>query len=184
MLSWCFATSAWSRRRMIPDQVIFAGEYWRASGLLTTRTKHAVVVLYVCVLVLSLSISYDIHAATGYLRLLLYLCAHRRTMLIVKQLRQDCCEARDDDSVAPSTWRTLLCVLGTPSQSGQGSKLPAIELLCSRPALSCRICCGRALPAVVVAVDRSFGWGNRMTPSSYAAALYIEWRREFRPTPS
>lgn len=51
--------------------------------------KHGTLALYGTIYLLSLAVDYRAHSLCAYCRILLYLSVHRRTFLVVTQLRQD-----------------------------------------------------------------------------------------------
>ncbi|CAM9880018.1 unnamed protein product, partial [Pylaiella littoralis] len=65
-------------------------DYWsgsRKSQYQSMWFKHAAIVGYVTVFLLSIAVDDRVHTLSGYGRILLYFCVHRRTVLVVTQLR-------------------------------------------------------------------------------------------------
>ena len=51
--------------------------------------KHGTLALYGTIYLLALAVDYRAHSLCAYCRILLYLSVHRRTFLVVTQLRRD-----------------------------------------------------------------------------------------------
>lgn len=75
----------------IVDMHLYGREYWvNGSGKALSQSiwwKHGILGVYSMVFVLGLTVSRSFHFGVGYCRVLLYLTVHRRTMLVVTQVR-------------------------------------------------------------------------------------------------
>lgn len=71
-------------------QHIGGRDYWQGVRSVQYQLvwfKHGTLALYGTIFLLSLSVDYRAHSLCAYCRILLYLSVHRRTFLVVTQLR-------------------------------------------------------------------------------------------------